>query len=73
MMQSFASESDKNVFGVETSLRNYNRRRKRDCKYFFAKLDYEILRPLLIYNYQREEMHRQDDLLELIRKDENLL
>jgi len=52
------AEADKNRFGVEKSMRDYNRRKKRDCKYYFAKLDYEILRPLLIYKYEREEMHK---------------
>lgn len=32
--------------------------RKRGCGFYFKKLDYEILRPLLIFRYEREEMHR---------------
>lgn len=47
-------EFDKKAAG----LRNYNKRKERDCKYYFSKLDYEILRPLLIYKYERDEMHR---------------
>jgi len=45
----------------------------RNCGYYWEKLDYEILKPLLIYKYQREEMHRQDDFVELMMSDGNLL
>ena len=58
---------------IGKSMRQYNKRKKKDCKYFFAKLDYEILRPLLIYNYERDEMHRQDDYIELLIQDVNML
>ena len=47
--------------------------RKRGCGFYFKKLDYEILRPLLIYKYEREEMHRQDDFIEMMMSDGNLL
>jgi hypothetical protein len=50
-------------------MREYEKRKKKDCKYYFSKLDYEILRPLLIYKYEREEMHRQDDFLEMMMSD----
>lgn len=46
---------------------------KRTCSYYFKKLDYEILRPLLIHNYVREVMHRQDDYVEMIINDGNIL
>ena len=36
-------------------------------------MDYEILRPLLIYKYQREEMHRQDEFVEMMINDQNLV
>ena len=49
------------------------RAKRRNCRYFFSKLDYEILKPMLIYKYDREEMHRQDDFLEMIDQDKNLL
>lgn len=62
-------DNDLNKFGVEKSLRNYNRTKKRGCKYFLGKLDYEILRPLLIYKYEREEMHRQDEYIDIIMRD----
>lgn len=54
-------------------MREYDRRQKRDCKFYFSKLDYEILKPLLIYKYEREEMHRQDDLHEMMEADKNLI
>jgi len=66
-------EDTKNKYGVEKSLRNYDKRKKKDCRFYFAKLDYEILRPLLIYKYEREEMHRQDEYIDLIVRDQNLL
>jgi len=31
------------------------------------------LKPLLIYKYERDEMHRQDDFIELMMSDGNLL
>jgi hypothetical protein len=43
---------------VGGGLGDYKQSNKKDCKYFFSKLDYEILKPLLIYKYNREEMHR---------------
>jgi hypothetical protein len=33
----------------------------RGCSYYFVKLDEEILRPLLIYKYNEEEMWYQDE------------
>jgi hypothetical protein len=54
-------------------MRNYEGRQKRDCKYYFSKLDYEILRPLFIYKYERDEMHRQDDLIEMMIEDQNMI
>ena len=45
----------------------------RTCSYYFKKLDYEILRPLLIHNYTREVMHRQDDFVEMVINDGNVL
>ena len=66
-------EGEKNQFGVEKSYRNYDKRKKKDCAYYFAKLDYEILRHIFIYKYDRDQMHRQDQLLELQRRDANLI
>lgn len=47
--------------------------KKRGCGFYFKKLDYEILRPLLIFKYEREEMHRQDDFIDMIMGDGDLL
>ena len=46
---------------------------KKDCAYFFLKLDFEILKPLLIYKYDPEEMQRQDEFIEIINSDANVL
>jgi len=63
---SMVSDAKKPKYAVGASMRHYNQRKKRDCKYFFSKLDYEILRPLLIYKYEREEMHRQDEYIDMM-------
>lgn len=68
MHSEFKTEHDDMI-----SMREYEQRKARDCKYYFSKLDYEILRPLLIYKYEREEMHRQDELHELMENDKNLI
>ena len=52
---------------------SYKDQEKKDCAFYFLKLDYEILKPLLIYKFNAEEMHRQDDYIELIMSDANLL
>ena len=39
---------------------------KKGCSYYFVKLDEEILRPLLIYNYDEEAMWEQDEQVELM-------
>ena len=59
-MEHSASQNGQPMFyiPVESSMRNYEGRQKKDCKYYFSKLDYEILRPLFIYKYERDEMHR---------------
>ena len=45
-------------FVVAPALRDYDKHKKKSgCRYWFAKLDYEIFRPLLIYKYDMEEMH----------------
>lgn len=41
-----------------TSMQEYKGRQKKDCTYFFLKMDYEILKPILIYKYNIEEMNR---------------
>lgn len=52
---------------------DYKDQEKKDCSYYFLKLDYEILKPLLIYKFDAEEMNRQDDYIEIIMSDANLL
>ena len=72
MMSEAHSQSVPRVH-IGKSMRMYKGRKKKDCKYFMAKLDYEILRPLLIYNYQRDEMHRQAEVLDMIMQDVNII
>jgi hypothetical protein len=38
----------------------------KGCSYYFVKLDEDILRPLLIYKYDEEEMWYQDEQVELM-------
>ena len=45
----------------------------KNCTYYLKKLDYEILKPMLIYKYQHEEMHRQDDYIDMMQSDANLI
>lgn len=52
---------------------SYKEMESKNCSYYFLKLDYEILKPLLIYKFDAEEMHRQDDFVEIIMSDANLL
>lgn len=53
----------------DKGLRNYQKSEKKGCRYYFSKLDYEILRPLLIYNYDRERMHKQAKFVEIVNED----
>ena len=46
---------------------------KKDCAYYFLKLDYEIIKPLLVYKYDYKKMERADDYVDLIMTDTNLL
>jgi hypothetical protein len=55
------------------SMMSYKDQEKKDCSYYFLKLDFEILKPLLIYKFDAEEMHRQDDYIEIIMSDANLM
>lgn len=50
-------------------MRNYDKKKKKGCRYYFSKLDYEILRPFLIYKYEKETMHLQDDIYELMQNE----
>ena len=40
--------------------------KKKGCSYYLVKLDEEIMRPLLIYKYDEEEMWQQDEQVELM-------
>ena len=40
------------------TIKGFKGTHKKSCSFYFKKLDYEIIRPLLIYNYDREEMHQ---------------
>lgn len=46
---------------------------KKDCSYYFLKLDYEIIKPLLVYKYDYKKMEREDEYVDLIMTDTNLL
>jgi hypothetical protein len=52
---------------------DYKDTEKKDCAYYFLKLDFEILKPLLIYKYDAEQMNREDEYIEIIMSDANLL
>jgi hypothetical protein len=51
----------------------YKDQENKDCSFYFLKLDYEILKPLLIYKYDAEKMHREDEYIELIMSDANMM
>ena len=55
------------------SMHNYQHSKKRGCSYYFMKLDFEILKPLLIYKYDRQKMHQEDDFVEYMMNDGNIL
>lgn len=40
------------------TIKGFKGTHKKSCAFYFKKLDYEIIRPLLIYNYDREVMHK---------------
>jgi hypothetical protein len=46
---------------------------KKDCAYYFNKLDVEIMKPILIFNYQTEKMDQQDEIMDLMINDQNAL
>ena len=75
MMSDVSTDSHrtKSQANVPISLRQYNKQKKKDCKYFFGKLDYEILRPLLIYKYDKEKFHQQDQFMDIVNNDKDLL
>lgn len=46
---------------------------KRGFKYYFNKLDTEILKPLLIHKYNAETLERQEQFVELIQNDKEAM
>lgn len=56
-----------------TSMQEYRGRPKKDCTYFFLKMDYEILKPILIYKFDIKEMDRQDNFVEAMMSDANII
>ena len=54
---------------LDSETENSDNGNKRGCAFYFKKLDKEILRPLCIYKYNYEKMHRQDDYIDLIQNE----
>lgn len=73
MEMSDASQVGLKKRSSQTSMLDYKDTDKKDCSYYFLKLDYEILKPLLIYKYDAEQMNREDEYIEIIMSDANLL
>ena len=55
------------------SMQKYKERPKKDCAYYFLKLDFEIIKPLLIYKFDKDKMHLADDYAELMLSEANLI
>lgn len=55
------------------TIKGFKGTHKKSCAFFFKKFDYEIMRPILIYNYDREVMHKQDDYVEMMLNDVNMI
>lgn len=55
------------------SMQMYKERVKKDCSYYFMKLDFEILKPLLIYKFDREKMNKEDQFADIMMSDANML
>lgn len=55
------------------TIKGFKGTHKKSCSFYFKKLDYEIIRPLLIHNYDREVMHKQDDYVEMMLNDVNMI
>jgi len=63
-------QDDKSDIGT---IKGFKGTHKKSCSFYIKKLDYEIIRPLLIYNYDRELMHKQDDYVEMMLNDGNMI
>jgi len=57
------------------SMTGYRERPVRDCAYYFLKLDFEIIKPLLIYKFEekQEELQREDEYVELLMSEGNMM
>jgi hypothetical protein len=51
------------------TIKGFTKMQKKDCRYYLKKLDYEILRPLFIYDYERSKMQKDDELVEQMLAD----
>jgi len=60
-MDGEGSDDDPSATGRITG---FKKNQKKNCLYFFKKLDYEILRPLFIYDYERNKMKKDDEMVE---------
>ena len=50
-------------------IKGFDKRQQKNCGYYFKKLDYEILRPLFIYDYERSKMKKEDEMVQQILAD----
>ena len=46
--------------GRTGTIKGFEQLQRKDCLYLLRKLDYEILRPLFIYNYERDKMKKEE-------------
>lgn len=46
---------------------------EKTCGYYFKTLDEMIIRPLLIYKYEKKSMKDIDEIMELIASDQNAM
>ena len=65
--------SDEDTGSKTGRIRGFKKNQKRNCLYYFKKLDYEILRPLFIYDYERSRMKKDDDLVQQMLIDRPLI
>lgn len=48
----------------EERMKHDAKKKKKGCKGWFARLDYEKLRPFLIYKYEWAKMHKEAEIIE---------
>ena len=54
--------SDEDVRGTG-KIKGFSKSQKKNCLFYCKKLDYEILRPLFIHDYERNKMQKEDELV----------